>query len=216
MAAVIPYAKKHPEDKKKANAESWRRREPGPGRAKIGPPGTEVALNRIRIHVTKVHAALRFSESDSQSNIVLHHTDENQYALLGGACTSLAAMPETLMRYLREQLCVRFHSESLERYLMDTLQKRNFGRLVGGGTLYIPVVNERGFVEYTAYVVIDVPNNAIAPLIARSGGMLRVFDGAFYPPFTALGHRDLLIPLLRMRMKVFRSPYFPRDPPPSP
>lgn len=176
--------------------------------------GTEVQLRPVRIRVVNAYAALRYTSADRPAdavapNLLLRRNDDagGRYELFGGACPAGWTIQEALMKHLRDQLCLRFDLESLERFLIAALQKRNFARLVGGGTLYAPVVGAHGFQAHTAYVVIDVPNGNVLPVIARAGGTLRPFDGSFALASMTVAHRDLLDSLLRLRMQVFRPPY---------
>lgn len=167
--------------------------------------GSEVYTRRIRIRVLYAYAALRYTADDGTRYLMLRLNEEtHQFELFGGACPFNWTLQETLMKHLRDQLCLRFNLETLERYLIAALQKRNFARLVGGGTLYSPVISAQGFQSYIAYVVIDVPSGNVLPLMSRSSGSLRPFDGKFALANMTAPHRDLLSSLLRMRMQVFR------------
>lgn len=191
--------------------------------------GTEVQLRGIRIRVLHAYVALRYTTMDAADgapgftrssaipHLLLRRNDAAcQYELFGGACPPGWTLQEALMKHLRDQLCARFALDSLERFLIAALQKRNFARLVGGGTLYAPVINAQGFQSYVAYVVIDVPNGNVLPLIARSNHALQPFDGTYAFANMSETHRDLLASLLRLRMQVFRPPYcLPDDPPPA-
>lgn len=175
-----------------------------------------VHLDDIQIRIRHYFMAIRIADpaTGKRSMLMIPDAQGRGRGLPGGASVAHEQATITLMRYVREQLCFKYGLYELEIHLVSALQGRRINRLVGGGTYYVPHVNEQGFQSFDGYVVVDAPRSMLASLSKEQATELALFDatsGLYLlgnaPSrlhMTPIDMKRFLLSLLRMRYQEKR------------